>query len=73
MTNSFHRRGGRFSTAVLFMQCFNVAAITALGVWNGYLFQSRAHAPLQLFEVVEPSAPPACCPHPQATADRAAS
>jgi hypothetical protein len=52
MTNPTHRRGGRFSTAVLFMQCFNVAAITALGVWNGYLFQSRAPAPLQLIEVV---------------------
>ncbi|MDC8757193.1 hypothetical protein [Janthinobacterium fluminis] len=61
MTATSRRQRGRFSTFCLFMQCFNVAAIVALGVWHGYLFYARAGAPLPLVEIVELRAPQACC------------
>lgn len=63
MTSSSSRQGGRFSSAFILMQCFNVAAITALGVWHGYLFYAQAHtgAPLPLVEIVACQASHGAC------------
>ena len=57
---------GRFSSAFLVMQCFNVAAITALGVWHGYAFYARAAAPVATptsLVLIQSSA--VCCRPPQ--------